>query len=195
MWKRTITTCMAVAAITFAGSAAWAAAPSDAAIDELLEVMRLREQTSSMLDAMNQEFAQNASMFAQESGAAEDAAVQQRTQTMQQQMGQILREEMAWEKVRPVYRQVYKESLTAEEVAGMLAFYRTPVGQSVLQKQPQITERAMQISREQILPNVIERISTMTMGAGSAKGNVKGGAKSGAKNGAKDSAPASGKRP
>ena len=191
MWKRTITACMAVAAITFAGSAAWAAAPSDAAIDELLEVMRLREQTSSMLDAMNQEFAQNASMFAQKSGAAEDAAVQQRMQTMQQQMGQILREEMAWEKVRPVYRQVYKESLTAEEVAGMLAFYRTPVGQSVLQKQPQITERAMQISREQILPNVIERISTMTMGAGSAKGNVKGGAKSGTKG----STPASGKRP
>lgn len=195
MWKRTITACMAVAAITFAGSAAWAAAPSDAAIDELLEAMRLREQTSSMLDAMNQEFAQNASMFAQKSGTAENAAVQQRMQAMQQQMGQILREEMAWEKVRPVYRQVYKESLTAEEVAGMLAFYRTPVGQSVLQKQPQITERAMQISREQILPNVIERISTMTMGAGSAKGNVKGGAKSGAKNGAKDSAPASGKRP
>ena len=191
MWKRTITACMAVAAITFAGSAAWAAAPSDAAIDELLEVMRLREQTSSMLDAMNQEFAQNASMFAQKSGAAEDAAVQQRMQTMQQQMGQILREEMAWEKVRPVYRQVYKESLTAEEVAGMLAFYRTPVGQSVLQKQPQITERAMQISREQILPNVIERISTMAMGAGSAKGNVK----SGAKNSTKCSVPASGKRP
>ena len=137
MWKRTITACMAVAAITFAGSAAWAAAPSDAAIDELLEVMRLREQTSSMLDAMNQEFAQNASMFAQKSGTAENAAVQQRMQAMQQQMGQILREEMAWEKVRPVYRQVYKESLTAEEVAGMLAFYRTPVGQSVLQKQPQ----------------------------------------------------------
>ena len=191
MWKRTITTCMAVAAITFAGSAAWAAAPSDAAIDELLEVMRLREQTSKMLDAMNQEFAQNASMFAQKSGTAENAAVQQRMQAMQQQMGQILREEMAWEKVRPVYRQVYKESLTAEEVAGMLAFYRTPVGQSVLQKQPQITERAMQISREQILPNVIERISTMTMGAGSAKGNVKGGAKSGTKG----STPASGKRP
>ena len=102
MWKRTITACMAVAAITFAGSAAWAAAPSDAAIDELLEVMRLREQTSSMLDAMNQEFAQNASMFAQKSGTAENAAVQQRMQAMQQQMGQILREEMAWEKVRPV---------------------------------------------------------------------------------------------
>ena len=183
MWKRTITACMAVAAITFAGSAAWAAAPSDAAIDELLEVMRLREQTSSMLDAMNQE-------FAQKSGTAENAAVQQRMQAMQQQMGQILREEMAWEKVRPVYRQVYKESLTAEEVAGMLAFYRTPVGQSVLQKQPQITERAMQISREQILPNVIERISTMAMGAGSAKGNVK----SGAKNSTKCSVPASGKR-
>ena len=190
MWKRTITACMAVAAITFAGSAAWAAAPSDAAIDELLEVMRLREQTSSMLDAMNQEFAQNASMFAQKSGTAENAAVQQRMQAMQQQMGQILREEMAWEKVRPVYRQVYKESLTAEEVAGMLAFYRTPVGQSVLQKQPQITERAMQISREQILPNVIERISTMAMGAGSAKGNVK----SGAKNSTNCSVPASGKR-
>ena len=191
MWKRTITACMAVAAITFAGSAAWAAAPSDAAIDELLEVMRLREQTSSMLDAMNQEFAQNASMFAQKSGTAENAAVQQRMQAMQQQMGQILREEMAWEKVRPVYRQVYKESLTAEEVAGMLAFYRTPVGQSVLQKQPQITERAMQISREQILPNVIERISTMAMGAGSAKGNGKGGANTGTKG----STPASGKRP
>ncbi len=187
MWMRTVTLFAAAAGLS---TAVWAATPSDAAVNELLEVARLREQTGNMLKNMEKEIAASTDMLAGARGAKLDADRRQRMQAMQQKMLQILREEMAWEKIQPIYHQVYQETFTAEEVAGMLAFYRTPVGQSVLQKAPQVTERAMHISRERLMPQVLQRMGELladTDGSGTSSTNSKP---------AKGAAPApSGKRP
>ena len=158
MWMRTVTLFAAAAGLS---TAVWAAAPSDAAVNELLEVARLREQTSNMLKNMEKEITANTEMLAGVRAAKLDADKRQRVQKKKKKMLQVLREEMAWEKVQPIYHQVYKETFTAEEIAGMLDFYRTPVGQSVLQKVPKVTERAMQISRERLMPQVIQRIGEL----------------------------------
>ena len=38
---------------------------------------------------------------------------------------------------------IYERNLTDDEIDGMLAFYRTPVGQSVVKKLPQLTQESM----------------------------------------------------
>jgi hypothetical protein len=38
---------------------------------------------------------------------------------------------------------LYKESFSEEEVAGMLAFYKTPAGQAVIFKMPVLTQQIM----------------------------------------------------
>ena len=155
MWMRKIALCAAAMSLS---AAAFAAPPGDASIDELIHTTRMREQTNAMLQNMEKELAESTRMFASMSGVKQDPARNKRMQNMQRQMAQILREEMAWENIQPIYRQIYKESFTQEEIDGMLAFYRSPVGQTMLQKMPQVLERSMQISRERLLPRVAQRM-------------------------------------
>lgn len=159
MWMRKIAVCVAAMSLS---AAALAAPPKEAAIDELIQVARLREQTETMMQSMEKDLATNMNgMMAGITGREISPAKRQRLQGMQRQMVQILREEMAWEKIQPIYRQIYKESFTQEEIDGMLAFYRSPVGQAMLQKMPQVMERSMQISRERLLPRVTQRMTQL----------------------------------
>jgi uncharacterized protein len=58
-------------------------------------------------------------------------------------MAQVLREELSWAVMRPGMAQIYRETLTQEEVNGLIAFYRTPAGQALITKMPQIMQRSM----------------------------------------------------
>ncbi|MDO4796211.1 MAG: DUF2059 domain-containing protein [Brachymonas sp.] len=120
----------------------------------------MREQTDAMMQGMEKDVVMN--MNSMMAGRREvSSETRQRIQGMQRQMVQILREEMAWENIQPIYRQIYKESFTQEEIDGMLAFYRSPAGQAMLQKMPQVLERSMQISRERLLPRVTRRMTQL----------------------------------
>lgn len=52
----------------------------------------------------------------------------------------MMNEELSVDKLRPIYVVMYRETFTQEEVDGMIAFYQSPIGQSMLNKMP----RAMQ---------------------------------------------------
>lgn len=160
MWMRKIALCVAAMSLS---AAALAAPPSDASIDELIQVARMREQTDTMMQGMEKDFAMN--MDGMMAGVAKrrevSSEMRQRMQGMRRQMVQILREEMAWENIQPIYHQIYKESFTQEEINGMLAFYRSPAGQAMLQKMPQVLERSMQLSRERIMPRIGQRMAQL----------------------------------
>ena len=136
-------------------TAGLAAPPSDASIDELMEVSRMREQVEQTFKIMEGQLYDN--MLA-ESGLKLPPAIRQRLKELEKQMVQVMREEMAWEKVRPHYRRLYSEIFTQEEISALLAFYRTPAGQSTIQKMPLLMQRSMQVTREQILPNMNRRV-------------------------------------
>lgn len=56
---------------------------------------------------------------------------------------------------------IYADNLTNEEVAGAIAFYRTPVGQSLLKKMPTLTTQGMQAGQammQQHLPEIQQRL-------------------------------------
>lgn len=65
-------------------------------------------------------------------------------------LGAVLRSELSWQKLRPMYLAIYKESLDQAEVDGLIAFYRTPVGQAVLDKMPAIMTRTMSVTQLQM---------------------------------------------
>lgn len=160
MWMRKIALCVAAMSLS---AAAFAAPASDASIDELIQVARMREQTDAMMQGMEKDFAMNMDgMMAGVVGHRKvSSETRQRIQGMQRQMLQILREEMAWENIQPIYRQIYKETFTQEEIDGMLAFYRSPAGQALLKKTPQATKRAKQIAHNRLLPRITQRMADL----------------------------------
>jgi hypothetical protein len=54
-----------------------------------------------------------------------------------------MNDELSWERMKALYRQVYAESFTAQEIEGMVAFYESPAGKAFLKKMPGVTEKSM----------------------------------------------------
>ena len=56
---------------------------------------------------------------------------------------QIIGETVTMERLKPIYIKLYTEYFTEEEVEALTAFYRTPAGQSLITKMPQLMQGLM----------------------------------------------------
>jgi hypothetical protein len=50
----------------------------------------------------------------------------------------------SWETIKPTFIQIYSEVFTEEELQGMIDFFKSPVGQKWIAKQPQLQAATMQ---------------------------------------------------
>lgn len=71
---------------------------------------------------------------------------------MGQKMAALIKQEMRWEVIEPKMVDLYRQSFTEEEVAGMLAFYKTPAGQAVIKKMPLVMQRSIAMMQEIMSP-------------------------------------------
>ena len=62
---------------------------------------------------------------------------------MKNRMLSVMKGELVWEKLEPMYLRIYSEAFSEEEVAGMLSFYKTPAGQAVIVKMPVLMQQTM----------------------------------------------------
>lgn len=56
----------------------------------------------------------------------------------------VVKEFASWEAIKPSFVQIYSDIFTAEELQGMIDFYKSPVGQKWLEKQPLVQSAVMQ---------------------------------------------------
>lgn len=69
----------------------------------------------------------------------------------------VLKEELSWSKLEPVYVRVYQKSLTQEEVTGMTAIYKTPAGQAMINKMPTVMQNTM-TEMQTIMAPIMQRL-------------------------------------
>jgi hypothetical protein len=55
----------------------------------------------------------------------------------------IMNKELTMDRLRPLYVQTYSTYFTQEEIDGMIAFYQSPVGKSMVTKTPQVMQGVM----------------------------------------------------
>lgn len=67
---------------------------------------------------------------------------------MRQKIVALMQQEMRWDVLEPKFIAVYRQSFTEQEVAGMLAFYKTPAGQAVITKMPLVMQHTMATMQE-----------------------------------------------
>ena len=58
---------------------------------------------------------------------------------------------MSWEKQKPLFISAYASVYTAEELKGAIDFYKSPVGQKWVEKQPQISSAIVAKSTEKVM--------------------------------------------
>ena len=124
--------------------------PSAQSINELLDVSGSQKAVTAMLQQMDagmklgmQQALQGKTLTTEQQAAA-DKLLAQMTETM--------KGELSLDKLRPVYVQAYREIFTQEEVDGLVSFYKSASGKALIEKVPQVMQRAGALTQERIEP-------------------------------------------
>lgn len=135
-----------------------AAPPSAASVEELLEVSGAESSVSTMYTIMEDSMRAGV----QQAVAGKDLTPQQQAavERIPARMMGVMREEMAWAKLKPMFVQVYQETLTQADVDGLVAFYRTPAGRAMIEKMPAVMQRSATIMQGQ-MPAMIEKLQAV----------------------------------
>ena len=81
-------------------------------------------------------------------------------QTIDKVMAQ-LQERMSWARMEPEYARLYDEVYNDEEIAGILAFYKSVAGQAFVKKMPLLMSKSIEMAQRQMadLMPEIQRIA------------------------------------
>ena len=121
---------------------------------ELMEVMRAAE-------IMDQFYAQFEPMF---TGMSDELALtpeqRQMAERQTQETLQIMREVLNWSIMEPYMVEAYMNVYSEEEIREIIAFYRTPTGQKMLDRMPELMQESMRVS-QQMIRDVMPRIQAL----------------------------------
>lgn len=81
------------------------------------------------------------------------------------EMVDLTAEALAWDAVKDAYIDIYVAAFTEEEIRELMAFYKTPLGQKMLAKMPDLMRRSMQFSQDRMVavqPQLMDLVKRMT---------------------------------
>jgi hypothetical protein len=120
---------------------------SAASINELLRVM----QVHKLMDlVIAQVVAQEDGRFRRTAmqmtnGQSPDASEQKIIDAQAAKMDELLKQEMSWDSIKPIYVDLYSKHFTQQEINDALDFYRSPSGQAMVTKMPAVMAQATQL--------------------------------------------------
>lgn len=126
--------------LALATSASDAPAP-DAQVDELLRVMRAQKTVEALVPQVQ---------ASQQQVVQQVTAGQTLTAVQQRQLDNIVYKSnarmlgaLSWQRMQPLYRDIYRRTFSDDDMAAMIAFYGSPAGQRLLDKMPQLMHNTM----------------------------------------------------
>ena len=144
----------ALAVLLLAAPFASAQQPTEAQVDRLLEVMRARETLDAIMPQVQASQQQMvAQLTAEEQLSAEE---RQRIERSAAESSAQMAEILSWEKMAPLYRDIYSNTFSADDVEAMIGFYSSEAGQNLLDKMPQLMENTMAAVQQMIVPMLQE---------------------------------------
>jgi hypothetical protein len=116
-----------------------------AAARDLLEASRTRE---NFIKAM-------------ELGMEQGGMGEQLTPQVRQVLRDFMEEHFRYEDLEPAFIRVYADAFTEQELRDLAAFYRTPLGQRVVETLPEITAASQRIAMErmqEVMPQLMQAV-------------------------------------
>jgi len=129
-------------------------ASKNAKIEEIMVLSHSDRMMTQSLDQMKN------MVLAQVSKADMPAEARQASEEMQKKMMAMIADRLSWDKAKPVFIKVYADTFTEPEIDGILAFYKSPAGQAMLDKMPQLMQKSM-AAGQQLMGDVQPEIERM----------------------------------
>lgn len=141
---------LALPVLLLAAPLAFAQQASQAQVDRLLEVMRAQETVDVMLPQVQ---ASQQQMVAQLTAGQEmSEADRAKLDAVIAKSNERIAETLSWERLEPLYRDIYAKTFTGEDMDAMIEFYGSPAGQKLLDKMPQLMQNTMTAVQQLIVP-------------------------------------------
>lgn len=110
------------------------------AAEKLMNLMNMDDMFDESMDSY---YAWARQQIAQSMADADEAEIDEAIQAMNKSFERS-REYFAWDKLSPIFTDVYMDVFTAEELEGLIGFYESDIGKSFLEKQPQLMQATME---------------------------------------------------
>jgi hypothetical protein len=150
-----------IAVVFAAATLLWNAAPAladeaskQAKIEEILQLTHADRMMTQMFDQMKSSVAAQVSKMDVPENARDAAA------EMQRKILDMVSERMSWERAKPKLVAVYDETFTETDIDGILGFYKSPAGQRMLEKMPELMQKSMAVG-QQLVGDVFPEIKRM----------------------------------
>src|SRR5256885_12572241 len=132
--------------------------PSEASIKQLLEVTQVRkllESTMAQMDAVLKQATQQVTQ-----GQEITPEVQKQIDKGRAESISMMKEILDWNKLEPMYVHIYQKSFNQQEIDSLIAMYKSPAGQMLLNKMPIVLQNSMG-EMQQMMQPVMQRIQRM----------------------------------
>ena len=111
-----------------------------AKLEQLFDAMHMDRTMKQTMDAIeNSVIPMTQQMF----GKDVPEPMKKEVADLQKQMFGLIEEQMGWKAMEPTYIEIYSHNFTEEQIDDLVAFYRTPTGQALIEKLPAITAEAI----------------------------------------------------
>ncbi|NZA24761.1 DUF2059 domain-containing protein [Luteimonas sp. SJ-92] len=141
---------LALTALLLAAPLAFAQQASDAQVDRLLEVMRAQATVEAMMPQVQ---ASQQQMVAQLTAGQElNEQDRARLDAIIASSNQRIAETLTWDRLEPIYRDIYIRTFASEDMEAMIEFYESPAGQRLLDKMPQLMQNTMVAVQQLVMP-------------------------------------------
>lgn len=68
----------------------------------------------------------------------------------QQRVMDVVSQKIGWKALEPDFINLYASTYTEEELDGIVAFYKSPIGQKMIEKTPELTAKSTQITQQKM---------------------------------------------
>jgi hypothetical protein len=118
----------------------------EAKIERILDLMNSQTGVDQILDQFSATI--NTQLKSQSPNAIPEQLAQ--AQEFQGKLMELVKSRVSWEKMRPEFVRIYRETYSDEEIDGMLAFYESPAGRGFVKKSPLLTQKIMAVTQTQL---------------------------------------------
>ena len=122
---------------------------------ELLEIMDVGKAMNQSFDAIKK------MQGAMTKRMVKNAKDQKLAIKNQHKIMDLMQKELSWKTLKPEFKKLYAETYTAEELDGLIKFYKSPIGKKFIQKQPEMQRKSM-IMMQKLMMQIMPKIQALT---------------------------------
>jgi hypothetical protein len=128
--------------------------PSEQSVNEMITLMQLEGLLSRALQQMNEGMnkGMEASMAKATSGRELTPAQKASVEDFRKKYSATMSEELSLAKIKNIYVQAFRDSFSQEEVNGVIAFYKSPAGKAIIERNPVVMQKAAALTEARIGP-------------------------------------------